>query len=175
MAGFGGGFEDDTRGFDNGFREWRARDGLCRAQYRLVLRRVQISITVVVELGDGALALRDGDGDGATARSRRSGFLGAADFWAWPRGRGSGLVDARGWGFNSWGWVSAFRNGDGGCGVGGDGGCGFDGDGGCGVGLRGRREWRVGRRGWRGVFCKTVMQACEMFDGLIGRRIGVFL
>jgi hypothetical protein len=80
-----------------------ARDGLCRAQYRLVQRRVQISIAVVVELGDGALVLRDGDGDGATARSRRGGFLGAADFWVRPRGRGSGLVDARGWGFDSWG------------------------------------------------------------------------
>jgi hypothetical protein len=69
MAGFGGGFEDDTRGFDNGFREWRARDGLCRAQYRLVRRRVRISGAVVVGLGDG---------DGAAARSRRRGFLDVA-------------------------------------------------------------------------------------------------
>jgi hypothetical protein len=32
-----------------------------------------------------------------------------------------------------------------------------------------------GLAGMEGCFCKTVMQACEMFDGLIVRRIGIFL
>ena len=76
MAGFGGGSEDDTRGFGGGFRELRVRDGLCGDECGFPSR--------------SWLALEDGDG--AAARSGHGGF------WARSRGWRSGLVGARGQG-----------------------------------------------------------------------------
>jgi hypothetical protein len=132
MAGFGGSSGDGKRGFGSGFQEWRAR--------RIVRRWARISVAVVVGLGDG---------DGAAVRSRRGGFLGAAARSA--LGEGSSALED--------GAASVLGDGDGGCGVCGDGGegvCGIDGWLLQGQRLRGWRmwEWRVGLRGWRGVFVK---------------------
>jgi hypothetical protein len=167
-------FRGCTSRFGGGFREWRAR--------RIVPRLVPACAATGADFyrsrgrawGWGVGAQGWGWRDRKVEARRISGrgrFLDAAARSRLGARRRSGLVDARGWGFDAWGRALAFR----------------DGDGGCGVGLRGRRGWQMrgraagsagmacGSAGMEGCFCKTVTEACEMFDGLIGIRIGVFL